>query len=75
MRKFIPLDDGRGVYSEIIPVRAPRGTKERVKAAAAEQGLSIAEYLRRAVNARLSEHYDELAAAGASGGTSKQEAA
>ena len=48
------FDDGRGLYPERLFAQVPRGLGDLVKAAAAAEGISKGEYVRRAVAVRLS---------------------
>ncbi len=49
----IVFDDGRGQYTDVIRARAPRGLRDQVKEAAKEQGMSLGEFVRMAINDRL----------------------
>ena len=48
------FDDGRGLYSEKLGVAVPRGLPDLVRQAAAREGVNVAEFLRRAIAARVS---------------------
>jgi hypothetical protein len=45
--------DGRGLYPETLRADVPRGLTEIIKAAAALEGISKSEFVRRALAARL----------------------
>ena len=47
------FDDGRGLYPERLSVGVPRGLTDLVRAAAASEGVSAAEFVRRAIAARI----------------------
>jgi hypothetical protein len=44
-----PFDDGRGRYPDRISAQVPRGFRQVVSAAAERQGISGAEFARRAL--------------------------
>ena len=48
------FDDRRGLYSERLGVAVPRGLPDLVRQAAALENVSVAEFLRRAIAARIS---------------------
>lgn len=48
------FDDGRGLYPERIAASVPRGLPTLVREAAAREGVSVAEFVRRAIAARIS---------------------
>lgn len=48
------FNDGRGLYPERLSVTVPRGLPAVVKQAAEAEGVSVAEFVRRAVAHRVS---------------------
>lgn len=53
--------DGRGLYPERLAVSVPRGLTEAAKRAAVTEGVTLAEFVRRAVAGRLSAAQDRTA--------------
>ena len=47
------FDDGRGLYPERITASVPRGLPDLVRQTAAAEGVSAAEFVRRAIAARI----------------------
>lgn len=45
--------DGRGLYPERLAVSVPRGLTETAKRSAVAEGVTLAEFVRRAVAARI----------------------
>lgn len=48
-----PFDDGRGLYPERLAASVPRGLNDLVRAAAEAEGVTVAEFVRRALAHRL----------------------
>lgn len=48
-----PFDDGRGLYPERLAAAVPRGFNDLVREAAGIEGVTIAEFVRRALLHRL----------------------
>ena len=48
-----PFDDGRGKYPEAIRLCAPRGCRDHIRVVADQEGVSIGEFIRRAIGERL----------------------
>lgn len=48
-----PFEDGRGLYSERLSAAVPRGFNALVREAAAVEGVTVAEFVRRALAHRL----------------------
>jgi predicted HicB family RNase H-like nuclease len=53
-----PFDDGRGRYPDRISAQVPRGFRRVVNAAAEKEGISVAEFARRALERELSKLAD-----------------
>lgn len=49
------FDDGRGLYPERLSAAVPRGLSTLVKQAAQAEGVSINEFVRRAVAYRITQ--------------------
>jgi hypothetical protein len=47
------FDDGRGKYPEDLKIRAPRGSRARIREVAEREGVSVGEFIRRAIGARI----------------------
>ncbi len=45
--------DGRGQYPEEIKARAPRGSRAMIRRAAQSEGVTLGEFIRRAVRQRI----------------------
>jgi hypothetical protein len=47
------IDDGRGLYPDTIRAKAPLGMRKAIQRAAAVEGVSAGEFVRRAVRSRV----------------------
>ncbi len=47
------FDDGRGLYPETVKARAPLGTRSKLRRVAAAEGVTIGEFVRRAIRERV----------------------
>ncbi len=50
---YAAIDDGRGKYPEPLKIQAEIGTRQRVREAAQVEGVSIGEFVRRAIGERV----------------------
>jgi hypothetical protein len=48
-----PFDDNRGRYPEDLKIRAPRGSRALIRRMAEQEGVSVGEFIRRAIGARI----------------------
>ena len=48
-----PFDDNRGRYPEDLKIRAPRGSRALIREVAEREGVSVGEFIRRAIGARI----------------------
>ncbi len=56
------IDDGRGKYPEPLKIQAEIGTRARVREAAQTEGVSIGEFVRRAIGDRVAHVTHDCAA-------------
>ena len=47
------FDDGRGLYPDTIRAKAPLGMRKTIQRAAAIEGVSAGEFIRRALRSRI----------------------
>jgi hypothetical protein len=50
---LVEYDDGRGKYPDAMRIRAPRGWRACVRKLAEQEGVSVGEFLRRAIRERI----------------------
>jgi uncharacterized protein (DUF1778 family) len=48
-----PFDDNRGQYPEDLKIRTHRGSRALIRKVAEQEGVSIGEFVRRAISARI----------------------
>jgi hypothetical protein len=53
LMQFAQPDDGRGKYPEPLKIQAELGTRAKVRQAAEAEGVSIGEFVRRAIGERM----------------------
>ena len=48
-----PFDDNRGRFPEDLKIRAPRGSRALLREVAGQEGVTVGEFVRRAISARV----------------------
>ena len=58
-----PFNDGRGQYPESVSASVPAGFPRLLRTAAHAEGVSAAEFIRRALSGRIQDFLDRASAA------------